>query len=84
MKYHYQYVSRSSVRIELIPEDPKEKKLIEELAAGNKENERLKQFYQAGLENYSIGTVLTRINFMAFPKVAICSFAQTKPIEKVA
>jgi hypothetical protein len=84
MKFHYQYVSKNSVRIELIPEDPKEKKLFEEIPGWDREDLQLRQFYQSGLENYSTGTALIRINFMSFPKVAICTFAQTKPIEKVA
>lgn len=84
MKFHYQYVSKSSIRIELIPEDPQEKKLIEEITEWDMEDLQLRQFYQAGLENHSTGSSLTRINFMAFPKVAICAFAQTMPTEKVA
>jgi len=84
MKYHYQYVSKSSVRIELIPEDLKEKMLIEAITGQENDNELLKQYYQIGLDNYSNGHSLTKINFMAFPKVALCSFSQQNKTENVA
>lgn len=76
MKYHYQYVSKTTVRIELIPEDKKEALQIGSIKTGEHNHPELLSFYQQGLHHYSPDTELTRINFMNFPKVALCSFAR--------
>ena len=78
MKYHYQYVSRSTVRIELIAEDQKETALISVLSLASEDDQRLLLLFKNGLENYSSGCSLTKINFMKFPKVALCSFVKTE------
>ena len=74
MKYHYQFVSRTTVRIELIPEDKKDTLLIERLLIGQENDEELQQVFNKGLETYNTGTVLTKIKFMNFPKVALCNY----------
>lgn len=74
MKYHYQYVSKTTVRIELIPEDKKETVLIEKLSQGEEDNEQLKELFRKGLESYNAGTILTKTKFMNFPTVALCNY----------
>jgi len=74
MKYHYQFVSKTTVRIELIPEDKKDITLIERLTVGQEDDEELQHLFNKGLETYSAGTVLTKTKFMNFPKVALCNY----------
>lgn len=85
MKYHYQYVSSTTVRIELIPEDQKEKAQIETFEPNDLEDTALTRFFQQGLDAYSPGAQLTKTNFMNFPKVALCSYvSHIQRIQKTA
>ena len=77
MKYHYQLVSRTKVRIELIPEDQKEIGLFESFTE-NETSNALAEYFRKGLAAYHPETILVRINFMQFPKVALCSFETIK------
>lgn len=77
MKYHYQLVSKTKVRIELIPEDQKEISIFESFTA-NETNNELAEYFRKGLAGYHPETILVRINFMQFPKVALCSFETIK------
>ncbi len=79
MKYHYQLVSETKVRIELIPEDQKEIKLFEN-ASIDVHHPQLLNYFQIGLAAYQQEAVLQRINFMQFPKVALCSFEINKQV----
>lgn len=74
MKYHYQYVSASTVRIELIAEDKNEIALLENMKGSTLEDTRLKTLFATALESYVDDSDVTRINFMDFPKVALVSF----------
>lgn len=74
MKYHYQFVSKNSVRIELIPEDKKESALIEVLAVATETDPQLTAQFQSALSAYSKDATIEKIKFMNFPKVALCSF----------
>ena len=78
MKYHYQYVSRTTVRIELIAEDQKEIAQIERLATTSKDEKELLNLYTKGLNAYNFGATLTKTSFMNFPKVALCSYSIVK------
>lgn len=78
MKYHYQYVSKTTVRIELIPEDQKETTLISVLSKASEDDKRLLELFENGLENYGNVCKLTKIKFMKFPKVALCSFVKSE------
>lgn len=83
MKYHYQFVSPAKVRIEIIPEDNREHKLIHTLEENdNKGDVELAGYFQEGLKIYNGEAILTRMNFMQFPKVALCSFEMLKQAEK--
>ncbi|RZK41045.1 MAG: hypothetical protein EOO90_12570 [Pedobacter sp.] len=75
MKYHYQFVSRTSVRIELIAEDKKEISLLENFDKLKEENDQLFNLYQKGLESYDLNVQLSKLKFMSFPKVALCSYS---------
>jgi len=77
MRYHYQFVSRTTVRIELIAEDRKEAILIEKLAKSVENDEQLIELFRKGLEAYSAGTTLLKTKFMNFPKVALCNYIST-------
>ncbi|RZK00495.1 MAG: hypothetical protein EOO43_25170, partial [Flavobacterium sp.] len=70
MKYHYQFVSKTSARIELIPEKDSEKKLIADLALNGKTDEVLNELFVKGLANYEADVTLTETVFMSFPTVA--------------
>lgn len=74
MKYHYQYVSAKSVRIELIPEDKKESILLEGSNTNMKDDAVLKKLFEVPLSTYAPNTNITKINFMDFPKVALVTF----------
>lgn len=74
MKYHYQFVSKTTVRIELIPEDKKEKELLSSFSK-EMDDPQLTELYQKGLKGYAAGTSLIRTNFMSFPHVALCGYA---------
>ncbi|WP_316766380.1 hypothetical protein [Pedobacter frigiditerrae] len=85
MKYHYQYVSKTTVRIELIPEDKKEISLIAKLSQGEEDNEQLMELFRKGLESYNTGTILIKTKFMNFPSVALCIYTiSTRTIDNVA
>ncbi|RZL12158.1 MAG: hypothetical protein EOO96_32445 [Pedobacter sp.] len=73
MKYHYQFVSKTTVRIELIPEDKREKELLLTFSK-ELDNNLLTELFQKGLQGYAAGTSLVRTNFMSFPHVALCSY----------
>jgi len=75
MKYHYQFVSETSVRIELIPEYKNEFALIEAVSDQTADHEQLIAFFRKGLAAYHLETTLTNTRFMNFPKVALCSFS---------
>ncbi len=80
MKYHYQLVSKFKVRIELIPEDKAETTLLQRLTLDQKQsNEEILVYFNSGLEAYSTGAKPTKIAFMQYPKVALCSFTESKP-----
>ncbi|TKC10429.1 hypothetical protein FA048_09575 [Pedobacter polaris] len=75
MKYHYQFVSKTKVRIEVIPEDRKESSLLEALLQENEDNNlELTEYFRKGLSTYNGDAILTKTNFMKYPKVALCSF----------
>jgi hypothetical protein len=80
MKYHYQLVSKTKVRIELIPEDKKEIGIFESFGE-NENNDQLTEYFRVGLAAYNNEATLARINFMQFPKVALCSFETIKKTE---
>jgi hypothetical protein len=85
MKYHYQFVSATKVRIELIPEDQKETALIEGLSASTENNEHLLELFRKGLEGYSSEAILAVPKFMSFPKVALCSYViEAQTIDNLA
>ncbi|RZJ82410.1 MAG: hypothetical protein EOO47_00630, partial [Flavobacterium sp.] len=74
MKYHYQFVSKTSARIELIPEKDSEKKLIASLALNGQTDEVLNELFVKGLANYEADVTLTETVFMNIPTVALCRF----------
>lgn len=81
MKYHYQLVSKFKVRIELIPEDKAETKLLTRLTQPENEmNEQILAYFHIGVEAYSDGAKPTKIAFMQFPKVALCTFETSKTL----
>ncbi|TCC90163.1 hypothetical protein EZ428_12820 [Pedobacter frigiditerrae] len=85
MKYHYQYVSKTTVRIELIPEDRKEIALIKALSTGDENNEQLIELFSTGLASYAVGTTLVKAKFMNFPTVALCNYIKSvQAIDNVA
>ena len=91
MKYHYQFASKTSVRIELISETAAEKNLLDELSFASPDHADLLELYAKGLENYLAEAKLSSTRFMDFPKVAICRYIvadatvrKTIPILKVA
>lgn len=80
MKYHYQFVSKTIVRIELIPEDQKDIALIETLSTSAENDPNLKELFRKGFEAYDSKAELTKLKFMNFPRVALCSYMPiTKP-----
>ncbi|RZL50680.1 MAG: hypothetical protein EOP00_03230 [Pedobacter sp.] len=74
MKYHYQYVSKTTVRIELIAEDKNETAKLEKFGKIANDHPEIINYYIKGLQAYHPGAELTKTNFMSFPKVALCSF----------
>lgn len=78
MKYHYQFVSGTTVRIELIPEYKNEIALLEALPGQPVNEELLSDFYGQGLAAYHVDSLLTNLRFMNFPKVALCTFRLQK------
>lgn len=76
MKYHYQFVSKTSVRIELIPEDNNDTLFLAQVDLDPKLQIELLAYFKTGLEVYSSGAMLDRTTFMNYPKVALCSFAK--------
>ncbi|MEE1944582.1 hypothetical protein VRU48_05650 [Pedobacter sp. KR3-3] len=84
MKYHYQFVSKTIVRIELIPEDQKETALIKTLSSSAENDPNLKELFKKGFEAYDPKAELTKLKFMNFPSVALCSYASaTEPINQL-
>jgi hypothetical protein len=85
MKYHYQFVSRTTVRIELIPEDKKEIALIAKLSQGEENNQQLIELFSIGLAGYATDGTLVKTKFMNFPSVALCNYTtSTRTIDNVA
>jgi len=80
MKYHYQFVSGTTVRIELIPEYKNEISLLEALSDQPVNEELLLDFFRQGLAAYHADTQLTNTRFMNFPKVALCTFRLQKQV----
>jgi hypothetical protein len=80
MKYHYQFVSKTTVRIELIAEDNREREMIISLSASTESDERLIDLFKKGLQAYSTNVILTKSKFMNFPKVALCSYTVPVPM----
>ena len=85
MKYHFQFVSKTTVRIELIAEDKKETTLIEKLAQAEDDNAQLIDLYNKALKAYNGHTTLIKVKFMNFPRVALCNYTTlVEAIENVA
>ena len=78
MKYHYQYVSNFTVRIELVPEHRHEIELLEKLKPSQTLNEELNLIFNKGLKTYIDHAELTTTKFMNFPRVALCSFTNAE------
>jgi len=76
MKYHYQFVSTTTVRIELIPEDQKEAARLAKFPEADECHIDLMKLFTAGLQHYHSNSRLIKVNFMNFPKVALCSFTE--------
>ena len=85
MKYHFQFVSRTAVRVELIPEDQKEIELIDQISHCKEDDVRVTELFRKGVETYSSNTILTQTRFMNFPSVALCNYiTEAKPIETLS
>ncbi|HTM99671.1 MAG TPA: hypothetical protein VL088_13040 [Pedobacter sp.] len=84
MKYHYQNVSKNTVRIQLLPENPKETQLLNSLTDEQPDNAKVTELFQLAVEHYSTGSTLTKTRFMDFPKVALCTIVQPQKINQVA
>jgi len=85
MKYHFQFVSRTAVRVELIPEDKREVELIDQISRCGEDDVQLTELFRKGVETYSSNTVLTKTRFMNFPSVALCNYiTEVKPIETLS
>ena len=85
MKYHFQFISKTSVRIELIPEDKKENLLIDKLMLVDEGDAELVEQFNKAIIAYDSLAVLVRLKFMNFPKVAICNYKRmSAQIEDVA
>ena len=76
MKYHYQFVSKNSARVELIAEYDSELALIAEAAKIGKASAELLSLFRKGIANYLPGAVESETVFMNFPTVALCKFGQ--------
>lgn len=74
MKYHFQFVSKTAVRIELIAEDKRELLLLEELKSADEHYTELADLFRKAVETYDSQASLVRLKFMNFPKVALCSY----------
>ena len=83
MKYHYQFVSPTTVRIELIPDDQKEITLLESLHSADINDQTLKVLFQEGLEAYAAGMNIKKLNFMKYPKVALVSFEKNMVKDRI-
>lgn len=75
MKYHYQFVSKSIVRIEIIPEDQKDISLIETFSTSTENDPNLNQLFRKGFGAYDTKAELKRLKFMSFPRVALCFYS---------
>ena len=82
MKYHYQTVSGNTVRIELIAEDQRETMLLLSLQTAEHQDQKLKAIFETGLATYAPNARLKKMNFMNFPKVALCSFEKEAITDK--
>lgn len=74
MKYHFQLVSKTAVRIELIAEHKAEQIELDEFAQSNEQDEKLLALFRKGITAYHNGATLTQTKFMSFPKVALCTY----------
>jgi hypothetical protein len=74
MKYHYQFVSEKTVRIELIAEDSRDHALIQWLSDHDQQHPKLREVFHRGLQSYSHNGSISTLTFMNFPRVALCSF----------
>lgn len=83
MKYHYQLVSPTAVRIELIPEDKNEIAMLGSFVQTKVADGSLDALFQKALAHYNPKAEMIRTRFMNFPKVALCSY-QLIDIGKVA
>lgn len=77
MKYHYQFASKTSARIELIPEKETEVRLLAGFVPEG-DNKTLLELFGKGLKNYQQDAQLTETVFMKFPTVALCKFLPSK------
>ncbi|RYZ36711.1 MAG: hypothetical protein EOP49_32345 [Sphingobacteriales bacterium] len=77
MKYHYQFASRTSVRIELIPEKETEVRLLNGFAPEG-DIKALLELFGKGLKNYQQDAQLKETVFMKFPTVALIKFEPSK------
>ena len=82
MKYHYQFSSKTSVRIELISETAAEKNLLDELSAASPDHADLLELYAKGLQNYLAEAKLSSTRFMDFPRVALCRYIVADALTK--
>ncbi|RYY52035.1 MAG: hypothetical protein EOO09_22395 [Chitinophagaceae bacterium] len=76
MKYHYQFVSKTSARIELIAEYESEHLLLAQARQSGKASAALLSLFSNGIANYLPGAVESETVFMNFPTVALCRFVQ--------
>lgn len=84
MKHHYMRISPTTVRIELIPEDNTEKKLLQDLAQSEPDHQALHTLFENGLGIYQSNTKLIAKKFMEFPRVALCSFEMVSHLSDVS
>lgn len=84
MKYHYQYISPTTVRVELIPENPQEITELKRIGKIEIQHPSLDQYYKLGVSEYAKGIQLTRVRYMQFPTVALCGFEKIlSAVEKI-
>lgn len=74
MKCHYQYVSATTVRIELIAEDQHESTKLASLGTKEIPDTELEHYFKNGVSEYAKGVQTTQIRYMQFPIVALCRF----------
>ena len=74
MKYRHQRILKTTVQIELVPEDEKDRSLLKFLSTGEPDNDTLHHYYQEGLQRYSVSALLLGLDFIEYPTMAICRF----------